>query len=216
MSKSDKNTIELYFEWWLLEMKSAGYIADFKREPEKLLVLDNAPYGRYKRFKSKEKEIEEFNLFQKIQYTYDYRVIWNDTAEYLFYEEVLPAGVFQFGIPPFIAHRSPEGDVYSLIDVKPTNSVMQKGGNVSSSISFPLKQRMLWDRDRLYINKVVPMPMAGTGFNSALFIKTFCPQRYFLTDGGGQRRKIKWKAIPLKEYVKNKITYIDNLLKNTK
>lgn len=214
-TKTEINTIELYFEWWLLEMQSAGYVVDFIREPEQLLVMDSATYGRYKRFKTKEKEVEEFNLFPKIQYTYDYKIIWNEKAEYLFYEEALKGEVFLFGNPVFIAHRDKENRVYSLVDVKPTNSVQRMGGKVSSAITFPLKQRMLWERDRLYINKVVPMPMSGTGFSSALFIKTFVPQRYLLTDGGGQRRKIKWPTVQLKDYVHKKVTYIENLLKNT-
>lgn len=212
---TEKNTLELYFEWWLLEMQGAGYIKSFLREPESIVAIGAAEYGRYKRFKSKEKEIELFNLFPKYEYTYDYKIIWNESAQYVFYEEVLPSNVFQFGKPAFIAHK--EGDeVISLVDVKPTNSVQRQGGKVSSALTFPLKQRMIWERDRIYINKVVPMPMSGTGFNSALFIKTFTPQRYLLTDGGGQRRKIKWKAVSMKDYVNEKVTYINNLLKNTK
>jgi hypothetical protein len=215
---TEKNTIELYFEWWLLEMQSKGFVKEFFREPETMLVQAPAEYGRYKRFKTKEKEVETFNLFPRIQYTYDYIVVWNKSAEYLFYEEVNDKreSIFQFSMPQFIAHEDKEGDIVSYVDVKPTNAVQQRGGKVSSAITFPLKQRMLWDRHRLFINKVVPIPMAGTGYNSALFIKTFTPQRYLLTDGGGQRRKIKFKTESLVEFVNKKTTYMNNLLKNTK
>jgi hypothetical protein len=213
---TEKNTIELYFEWWALEMESAGFIQKCIREPETLSVMDASVYGRYKRFKRKEKEVEEFNLFPAINYTYDYLVIWTKKAEYLFYEEVYPEAVFLFGKPKFVAHYDSTRDqVVSYIDIKPTNNVQQRGGKVSSAVSFPLKQRMLWDQSRIFINKVVPIPMAGSGYSSALFITTFVPQRYLLTDGGKQARKIKFKTTSLKEYVNAKTIYINNLLKNT-
>lgn len=215
--KTNVNTIELYFEWWLLEMQSGGFIQRFEREPETLSVMEPATYGRYRRFKTKEKETESFNLFPKISYTYDYIITWNKSAEYLFYEEALPGRIFAFGKPKFIAHYEKKKErIVSYVDVKPTNSVQRMGGKVSSAITFPLKQRMLWERNGLYINKVVPMPMSGTGYNSALFVKTFTPQRYLLTDGGKQLRKIKFKTVTMKDFVAEKATYINNLLKNTK
>lgn len=217
MKKTEINDIEQFFEWWLLEMLSAGYIKEFFREPETMVVRTTAEYGRYKRFKSKEKEVEIFNLFPEIKYTYDYQIIWNKEAEYLFYEETNEAMVFQFGKPKFIAHYNQELEhCVSYVDVKPTNSVQQKGGKVSSSITFPLKCRMLWDSQRLFINKVVPIPMRGTGHSMALFITTFTPQRYLLTNGGGQARKIKFKVKSLKEYALEKTKIINNILKTTK
>ena len=213
---TEKNKLELYFEWWLLEAKSHGFVKDFAREPEVITICEPAKYGRYKRFKTKEKEVEHFSLFQKVETEYDYIIEWDERAEYLFYEEVLPGSIFQFGRPIFIAHRLEDQDkIVSYIDVKPTNSVFRAGGKVSSAITFPLKQRMLWDSQRLYINKVIPMPMSGAGFKSALFIKTFVPQRYLMTDGGQQARKIKWPYKDLKEYVNTRTEYINNLLKNT-
>jgi len=219
MQKSSVNTIEIYFQWWLKEMIDSGYIKEYRREPETLIVAPVASYGRYKRFKRKEKEIEQFNLLPEIKYTYDYIVIWNESAEYLFYEEDSDSRIFSFGKPKFLAHRKLidlNYETISYVDVKPTTAVQQRGGKVSSAISFPIKQRMLWDSHRIYINKVIPIPMAGTGHTIALFCTTFTPQRYLLTDGGGQRRKIKFPILSLKEFTTKKATYINNLLKNTK
>jgi hypothetical protein len=213
--KTEKNQIENYFEWWLIEMQSNGYIKEWTREPETWLVKSTAIYSRYKRFKTKEKQIEDFNLFPRIEYTFDYVIIWDKSAEYIFYEEVLESPIFQFGKPSFIAHDI-EGVITSYVDVKPTNSVQQRGGKVSSAVTFPLKQRMIWDNVKLYINKVVPMPMAGTGYHSALFIKTFTPKRYMLTDGGKIKRKIKFEIVTLADFVNKKALWINNLLKNTK
>jgi len=221
--KTEINGLETYFEWWLKEMQTAGYVKSFERETETFIVAPVSSYGRYKRFKRKEKEIESFSLFPEIKYSYDYKIYWNSTAEYLFYEEINEHKVFQFGRPLFIAYlnkneKTDQNDDYpiiSYVDVKPTNSVQRRGGKVSSSITFPLKNRLLWENSGIYINKVVPMPMSGTGYSSALFIKTFTPQRYLLTDGGKQLRKIKFSVTDLNSFVFKRKTEIETLLKNT-
>ena len=211
--KTEINSIELYFQWWLEELITAGYIKSYAREPETLIVAETLEYGRIKRFKRKEKEIEKFNLFPEVKYTYDYIIVWEEASEYLFYEEINEEKVFQFGKPLFVATRHFE-DVVSYVDVKPTVNAM-RGGKVSSSISFPLKQRLCWENNRIYINKVIPRPMSGSGYKVALMVKSFVPQRYLLTDGGTQRRKINFPINDLNGYIKRKTEYIQNLLKNT-
>lgn len=216
--KTEINSIELYFQWWLKEMVTAGYIKRFVREPETLIAAETIKYGRFKRFKTKEKIVEEFNLFPEVNYTYDYIVIWNNVSEYLFYEEINEEHIFQFGKPLFVATRATileQEEIISYVDVKPTGNAM-RGGKVSSSISFPLKQRMCWENHKIFINKVIPRPMSGSGYKVALFIKSFVPQRYLLTDGGSMRRKINFPISDLNTYVAKKTTYINNLLKNTK
>jgi hypothetical protein len=215
--KTEINSIELYFQWWLKEMTTAGYIKRFVREPETLIAAKTIEYGRLKRFKRKEKVVEKFNLFPEVKYTYDYIIIWNDASEYLFYEEINKENIFQFGKPLFIAtkeHVLQQEEIVSYVDVKPTANAAF-GGKVSSSISFPLKQRMCWENEGIYINKVIPRPMGGAGYKVALFVKSFVPQRYLLTDGGSMRRKISFPINDLKGYVTKKTEYINNLLKNT-
>ena len=53
-----------------------------------------------------------------------------------------------------------------------------------------------------------------SGNKQALFLTTFVPKRYLLTDGGMQGRDIKFKKQSLKEYVDYKtreISKINNL-----
>jgi hypothetical protein len=217
--QTERNKIEEYFEWWLHDMVDAGYIISWSREPETFQVLGTSEYCRMKRFKTKSPVHEVFNLFQEISYTYDYLIVWAPSAEYLFYEEINEQGVFQFGKPPFVAHSRQYDDgtvkVISYIDVKPTSAVAKAGGKVSSSTTFPIKQRILWDTRKIYINKCVPIPMAGTGFTIALFPKVFTPRRYIFTDGGGRARKIHFKVRTLEAFVTRQKTYIENLMKNT-
>lgn len=219
---TEKNQIEEYFEWWLNELSQNGFIKHYEREKTTFVVREPAKYGKYKRYKSKEKTVQEFNLFPKIKYTSDYTIEWTEKAEYYFYEEINPAKVFQFGKPIFIAHRSIEEEdgvpiekILSYVDVKPTNAVARAGGRVSSSVTFPLKNRMLWEEHGIFVNKVVPIPMAKAGYNSALFIESFTPTRYLFTDGGKQKRKIKFNVVTLKQYVAQKKKELETILKTT-
>lgn len=217
--ETEINDIEMFFQWWLNEMVEAGYIKSYIREGETLIADNSISYGRIKRFKSKESKVELFNLFPEVKYTYDYRIIWDQSAEFLFYETVEEAHAFQFGKPVFVAHYATiedEAEIISYVDVKPTNSVMRAGGKVSSSITFPFKQRLIWMNEKLYINKVVPIPMSGTGFSSALFIKTFVPARYLITNKSGAARKINFEYINLSAFVHKRTTYLENLIANTK
>lgn len=217
---NERNQIEIYFDWWLSEMIANGYIKNSYREPETIVVSEPIEYGRIKRYKRKENTVEAFNLFPAIRYTYDELIVWTSKAEYLFYEIVNAQSVFQFGKPLFVAHKKEiDGviEVVSYVDVKPTTSAQQKGAKVTSAISFPIKKRLCWENHGIYINKVVPIPMAGTGYSSALFILSFTPERFLLTDGGKRRRKIKWedKLCNLHGYVKKKQDFIYNLLDRT-
>jgi hypothetical protein len=220
-TKSERNQIELYFEWWLNDLKAAGYVKEYVREPEKFSVLPTAPYGRYKRFKTKPKEREEFNLFPKIDYTCDYKITWTEKAEYIFYEKINETQTFLFGRPLFVADEfvgAEEGtfDTISYVDVKPTTSAVRQGAKASTSHTFPLKARMLWEHHCIFINKCVPIPMSGTGFNSALFTQSFVPVRYLTTDGGKQQRKIKWSYKLMQNYINERVGYMNNLMRNTK
>lgn len=222
MSKTEVNKIELYFEWWTNDMIDRGYIKRVDREVETLTVLPVSKYNQYKRFKRKPKEVVEFNLFPKIRYTYDYVIEWHESAEYLFYEEINKAKTFQFGKPLFIATRissleNGEKKIVSYLDVKPPSKVQKYTGSITSSFTFPLKQRILWEEYGIYINKVIPIPMSGAGYSVALFLKSFTPYRYLMTDGGTRERKISYNPITvIEDFVKNRKAFIDNLLKNTK
>jgi len=211
--KTKVNPIEQYFEWYLQELKDCGYIKDFFREPETLTVAETSTALYTKRMKSKTKHIE-INLFPKIRLTYDYLIIWNDIAEYFFYEVIEPHNVlFQLKRPLFIAHKYPlyiNGEVYSeteipysYIDVKTLSTITRFGSN-STSYTFPLKQRMLYDSFGIYVNKIVPIPAGKKGFKQSLFLNSFTPKRYMFTDKSGQLRKINWPTQTLSEFLKKK------------
>ena len=44
---TEKNQLEIYFEWYINELKEAGYIKIVKREPFPILVSDAVERKRY-------------------------------------------------------------------------------------------------------------------------------------------------------------------------
>ena len=211
------NQNELYFEWFLNELKGSGYIDNYYREPESFIVSDKILYGEIQRFKTKESSVIYKTLFSEITTTYDYIIIWNNDAMYYFFEVMNDKMLFSFKRPPFIAHKREienEEKYVSYVDVKPASNA-QKGGKVSSSNTFTYKQILCFIRNGIYINKIVPIPSGKNGMKISLFVNTFTPMRYLFTDGSGvngrnQLRKFQWKekSITLKDYIKNKTEYL--------
>lgn len=223
--KTEINPIEQYFEWYLQELKDFGYIKDFFREPETLVVAYKTTANKILRKKSIDK-IVEIPLFPEIVLTYDYLIIWDKKAEYYFYECIEPHNIlFQLGMPLFIAHQGHlkirgedydlDDTIYSYVDVKTLTCITQFGGN-SSSYTFPIKQRMLYDTFGIYVNKIIPVPAGKKGINLALFHKSFIPSRYLLTDKNVSARKINFSGQPLLTYLHLKSQEILEMVNNGK
>lgn len=206
------NQIELYFEWYIQELKEAGFILSYKREPFTILVNKEITHKRWN-FKTKTPKIEDFRLLPDIKYTFDYSIVWAKHAHELFYNFIdeKPIRVWT----PFYAMIDADGEHISFVDVKAT-SVGSKFGNNTSAVTFPILQKMIWTLYGIIISKAVPIPMASkgkvkSGNNISLFTTTFVPRRYHLTDGGGQARTIHYKKQTLKEYVMYKKKEIEKI-----
>lgn len=202
---TETNDIEMYFEWWLAELETAGFIESYSREAETMLIIPPYIHEREKHFKSKANTPEDFALIKSLEYTYDYRIIWNQKAIYVF-TEVIEAGVpFRFGQPPFVSHwMQIDGftELVSYVDVKPHFIAAQYNGAMSSFYTFPLIQKMLMFTRSIYINKAIPINTGKYGVNTCLFAKTFTPNRYLFTDKAAQQRKIRFKTVTLNAFVK--------------
>jgi hypothetical protein len=208
IKKTKENKIEAYTRWYWEELMDYGYIEKIEREPETLVCADELPHQKFVRMKTKTK-IEDFNLFPKIRYTYDTRVYWTPKAENIFYDTIKSEPFF-FGRPPFIAHIDEHGRAVTLADTKPPSNAAQKGAKVSSSISFPQKQRMIFDKHGLYIEKFIPIPMSGAGKTVAKFPNTFTPRRYLFTDSDkmNRMRKIKFPILTIEDFVEKRSAYL--------
>ena len=196
------NQLEQYFLWYLNELKEAGYIKFFSRESFPILVTDDVKNKRYDFSLKNTVRVEEYNLFRKNTYTYDYLIIWDKKAKEIFYNllDDNPIRIYC----PFYACVDKKGEHVSFCDVKPPSGAMIFGNN-TTSYTFPILQKIIYTVYGIYVNKSIPIPLMSkgaikSGNKTALFNTTFVPKRYLLTDGGMQGREIKFKKQSLKEY----------------
>lgn len=204
--------LETYFEWWVTELKEAGFIKLVKREPFPILVSDFSERKRYN-FATKKPRVEDYKLFGQNTYTCDYIIIWEKHAKELFYNllDDNPLRIYC----PFYAMVDSQGEHVSFIDVKPPPGAMIFGNN-TTGYTFPIIQKIIYNVYKIYVNKAIPIPLMSkgqvkSGNKLALFTTTFVPKRYLLTDGGMQGRDIKYKKQSLKEYVSYKTKEIDRI-----
>lgn len=207
-----ENDFEMYFRWYCEELKQEGYLEDFTREGETFMILPAQTHNREKHFKSKKNEVEEFTILGDMKYTYDFRLVWNPKAEYIFYETFFPHVPFVFGHPTFVAHEltiNGENKIVSYVDVKPHRSAAEHGGKVSSFYTFPFIQKIAFHLYKLYFNKAIPVHAGKKGWSTCLFSQTFVPNRYLFTNQSQQLRKIPYKKTSISQYVKNRMAYIE-------
>lgn len=222
MGKTEINDIEQYFEWWVNELLDAKYVHSYSRESEVFEVFPNYIGQRKEYLKTKEPNIKTFAILGKTTYTYDYRIVWNKDAVFLFYQPMdfsnpseLQTVVYKDTL--FYAHYDKEIDKWiSFVDVKPPSQAAKFSGALSSYHTFPLKQAaLLWFKG-VYINKIIPTPMKNAGKTIALFPNSFTPKRYLISDGGTRTRTIRFKLFTLAKYVQNRQNYINSIVNDLK
>lgn len=216
---TEMNTIEMYAVWLFQELKDRGFLKDFRREPETLICADQHQESFLEYFKKRDPKVKDFNLFQKIEYTYDYLLIWEpDTALHLFYDILYGPSrknILKYGKTAFFANAVPNLNTNTIehitrIDVKPVAQIANFG-KTSTQYTFPIKQRILYDNYGIYIQKLIPIPMSGHGKRSSFFPNYFTPQRYIWTDGGKQLRKIKWPVISMNNFIQKRLNEIEEM-----
>jgi hypothetical protein len=215
---TEPNQLETYFEWYINELKEAGYIKIVKREPFPILINDAVTHKRYD-FSTKNVKTENYKLFNQNTYTCDWVIIWEKKSQEIFYNIIDSDSPIRIHCP-FYAIADKNGEHVSFVDVKPPAGAMIFGNN-TSGYTFPIIQKMIYTIYGIYVNKAIPIPLMSKGVvksgnKSALFVTTFIPKRYLMTDGGMQGRDIKYKKQSLKEFVEYKLREINriNLLFN--
>jgi hypothetical protein len=213
---SEKNMTEVYFEWWLEELKAVGLVKSYEREPQTFVLMDAEPIFYNQHYKSKEPLVKNFNLFRPITYTPDYKVVFSIKLvsklfgyidrnkkiieDYGFKE---PGSVYQETLCYTIdEHDAFKGGIEVWFDVKPPAKALQFSGQLGSSREFPYNQRLMYEKHNIIVNKVVPI-----GSSTSLFAKTFLPNRYRWTDKSGAIRQLKpyeAKAKTLQQYLESK------------
>ena len=200
---------EGFTDLWLSDCKLRGYVRDYyEQEDSYTWTIMEDQYEYYKEFRTVFKgtkreevreEIKKHKIFARVEYTPDRTITWEDKAHGVFFKTLEDISNGKYLDCYFIAHKTSNVHV-SYIDTKapPTARAMN-----CSDASFRIKSKWLWEKYKIVINKVYNYP-TGKKFSPGkyLYIKTFTPFRFLLTDTGQSMRGInKWNAITIDDYV---------------
>ena len=174
---------ELYFLWWLCDLKDEGYVEDAWYEEDAFVLGKGYEKSYIKRMKTKEK-VEEESVLPSTVYTPDFKIKWTEKARGVFYHDLVSEEKLTHGRKP---KYSIGADLVSYIEIKPNFDFNNMTRYVKIKINW------LFQATGVFVN-LVKVPQ--------IFKDTFVPDRYFLTDEGKRTRQIKFKTKRLQDYEK--------------
>lgn len=168
----DSNEEELFY-YWCKKLIEEGFIKKIELQfPINVIDKKNIKVNKIKK-----KEVKEEELFfmHSLTYTGDFKITWTkEGLRYLCVTRDLPVkfkGAFSSLLKTkFLAARE-EGEYVSYIDIKPSYSHHKN----TTSIKFPLLQKIIYDKCDIYVQKVMPLHKNG------IFANTFTPQKAWYT-----------------------------------
>jgi hypothetical protein len=166
---------ELWFSYYLSELKQHGYIDNYKHHPKTFVLSDAVYVNVFVKMKTFNKP-KKVKLLNESKYTPDFEINWNKKAKDVFYWTdggVYDKGTYPYSKPnkdnfiPFNAQYDNLGNPFTLVDVKGAVA----GRNNNSAISFPINQKFLMKTTQLFVQKVV-VSLCEKG----LFYRSFFPR----------------------------------------
>lgn len=173
---------EQLFYYWLKEAEEIGFVSDIMFHPRTYLLTAPVKIPVLTPLKTKARQ-EEMHLLGKWEYTPDFQFFvsseWQDQRElkclspYLPCNQTLRAHLFQG---------------YCMVDVKGLAFSVRSGGH-----DFSRKQKMMWEKYQIYVNRVVGTP---PGF----FKKVWIPEAAFsLLKRSGTKKEAAFRSCPTRE-----------------
>lgn len=174
MEKFDSNE-ELYFSWYLDELKKAGYIVRWERNDISFQLTTGLIWDYIKPMKRvADKELTQ-TLFAPSKYTPDFNIYWEEKAEGIFVTDIGNKVSNKKIETPFISN-------YGLTIVETKGDWDQN--NMTRLATNNIK--MVWELHEQYV-QLIKIP--------SFFGKTFTPSRYLFTDKTMKPRKMKYKNV---------------------
>lgn len=185
---------EVYFYWYLQDLKRLGFVESFSYESEKIPLGEDVYEEEVVQMATKVK-VEQRPLIKERQYTPDFIICWDVSALGVFIRIIGDPNGNRNAY--FIAGE----DLRSVIEVKP---LFDQHGKTAVARMI---RDWVWYQHRIYVQVVIPTAKVGMRGKvtpqNALFPSTFTPLRFFRTDKGGANRKILWEAKTIEEYISN-------------
>ena len=137
--KSDE---EHHFYLWLLEAQKFGFITDFYYEPREWPISDQQLFDKkvYMKTKTKSEPTKIFTNADDLTYTPDFVFVLSSKGHLLWRDNAFARSIQTQDITNIV-----------YVDVKGTYN--PHGGDHRA---FFLKQRMMWERHRVLVHKIIP------------------------------------------------------------
>ena len=191
---------EILFAMWIKEAKQCGYIKLAEYHPSSYLLSIPVFRECWKQdSKGKWKKGKE-ELFGKVIYTADWRIMWTNKAFECGLIGVLE-GDRRMNEFALMGQRSKSGDYVSFIDVKPP---IKAGGHNASYRDFAIKAPLIYAQCGHYLQSLVPINAKKPG--ECFFSKCWAPKEYLFRprkDGKGYLMSY-CKQITIEDYEKEK------------
>jgi hypothetical protein len=175
---------ELYFSWYLEELRENRVITDWHYHPKPFILSDRIVHVYDKILKTKTVSKDSV-IINDHQYQADFLIHWNPEWIGKIFLNLNQKCNVKDAI--FVAQGKTN---FSVIDVKGTFI----GPHNTSAITFPLNMKWVYQKYHIYVQKIIPVQ---------LFAETFIPKAYQFTDNTGKPRKIKFKKVLIKEYLES-------------
>lgn len=177
---------ELYFLWYLCDLKDAGYVEDAWYEDD-TFTLGKGYEKEYKVVMKTKTKIKKETVVKPTIYTPDFKIKWTEEAVGVFYMDYVAEERITYSSKPVFSLGM---DLTSYIEVKPDFDF----NNMTRYAK--IKMNWLFQQTGVFTN-LVKVP--------TVFKNTFTPDRYILTDNNKRTRQIKFKIKTIQEFVKTKI-----------
>lgn len=191
---------ELYFMYYISELKSHGYIKDYQYHPEPIQLTEDLVVYTQKKTKKKVSVANKI-LIHGRKYTPDFIIVWDDSVKDVLHEELKLEEVLKLD-KPFFSHKTENGDYCSFVDIKNIFDFHH------SNRIFTMNQSDVWNKNRIYINEIVPhyyrKESKKTGKllgKPCLFEQTFVPVQFMFTDKMTAKRRINYPVRSITEYL---------------
>ena len=177
---------ELYFYWWLEELKSKK-LCNYIYEPEVFSLFKG------------DKHIIKFKSCsitpRSVNYTPDFIIKWSEKLRGILFS-IAETNDKKSVFVAFVR----DSNLISYIDVK--GGFTRGRGSNSSAITFPLKQKWMLQKYNIYVQKIIPVGIFNKKKNiqEGLFVETFTPAKYMITAKGHQR-ELKYSPCMINKYL---------------
>jgi len=176
---------ELYFTYFLNDLKDKGFIDDFYKNEESYPLTKGLSVNYIKPMKKVNDKVLKQTILSSSIYTPDFIIKWNDKALGIFVTDISKP-IKDKIITEFICQEN----MISVVEVKGA----WDNNNMTRLAINNIK--VVWDKHSIFVN-LIKIP--------SIFNKLFTPERYFMTDKTFKPRKLNYKNVKtLKEYLNEK------------